>query len=186
MIYLASQSPRRAELLMQINVSFSIVNGTVEEQQAQNESPEDYVLRLAINKAQAGFRNSKKDKPVLGADTVVVLENRVFEKPLNQQHAAEMMRCLSGNKHQVYTAIAMSNGTETKSKLVITDVTFKTLSDNDIVQYWETKEPLGKAGGYGIQGQGAQFITHINGSYTGVVGLPLYETNQLIKKFIKD
>lgn len=186
MIYLASQSPRRAELLTQINISFTIVDGEVEEKQAENELPKDYVLRLAKSKAQAGFLNSKKDKPVLGADTVVVLRSSIFEKPLNQQHAEEMMLCLSGKTHQVYTAIAVTNGLKTESEIVITEVTFKPLSTKEIAQYWETKEPLGKAGGYGIQGQGAQFISHINGSYSAVVGLPLFETNQLIKAFIKD
>lgn len=186
MIYLASKSPRRSALLDQINVPFIKIEGEIEEKRFPNELPEEYVLRLAIGKAKAGFLNRNKEIPVLGADTVVVLGGSIFEKPLNQQHAAEMMRSLSGKTHKVYTAIALLNADKIKSKIVITEVTFKSLSEDEITQYWETEEPLGKAGGYGIQGQGAKFITHVNGSYTGVVGLPLFETSQLIKEFIKD
>ena len=186
MIYLASQSPRRAELLAQINILFTKVDGEIIECREKNESAEQYVLRLAIQKSQKGFQNSPQDKPVLGADTVVVLDKLIFEKPNNQHDAAKMMRLLSGQTHQVYTAISLTNGEKMKSQSVISEETFKALSEQEISDYWDSKEPLGKAGGYGVQGLAAKFISQINGSYTGIVGLPLYETSQLITEFIKD
>ncbi|KPU83097.1 septum formation inhibitor Maf [Psychromonas sp. PRT-SC03] len=184
MIYLASRSPRRAELLQQINVSFSCVTADIEESQQAHELAEDYVLRLACEKAQAGFKNSDKKYPVLGADTIVVVAGEVLEKPKNQQHASEMMQKLSAKTHYVFTAVALFDGLKKSSILVKTAVTFKEMCADEIADYCQSGEPQDKAGGYAIQGFASKFITHIKGSYSAVVGLPLYECDQLIKKFI--
>jgi len=186
MLYLASNSPRRAELLTQIGISFTRVKADIEEILQAEESAEQYVTRLAKQKAQAGFLNSAQDKPVLGADTVVVSGTDILEKPRDKAHAREMMLKLSGTTHHVFTAIALVDSKQTRQCLVTTAVTFKALSEQEISDYWHTDEPLDKAGGYGIQGVGGKFVTHIDGSYSAVVGLPLYETDKLIKEFIKD
>ena len=184
MIYLASNSPRRAQLLQQIGVEFTVVIAPVEEKIKENESAESYVLRLALEKAAAGFANSAQDRPVLGADTIVVIDRNILEKPTNQAHAKKMLQLLSGRTHQVFTAIALVDGGCSKTLLVKTDVSFKALNDQEIAEYWLSGEPLDKAGGYAIQGLAGKFITNISGSYSAVVGLPLYETDLLIKDFI--
>jgi len=186
MLYLASNSPRRAELLTQIGISYARVKADVEEVLQVGESAERYVSRLALQKAQAGFVNSAQDRPTLGADTIVVIGDHILEKPRDQAHAAEMMLMLSGNTHQVFTAIALVDKQQQKQCLVTTSVTFKTLTELEISDYWHTNEPLDKAGGYGIQGVGGKFVSHISGSYSAVVGLPLYETDKLIKAFIRE
>ncbi|PKF62260.1 septum formation inhibitor Maf [Psychromonas sp. psych-6C06] len=185
-IYLSSNSPRRAELLTQIGVTFERVKAEVEEVLQPDEAAEQYVTRLARQKAQAGFLNSAKDKPVLGADTIVVIDEQILEKPRDKTHAEQMMNLLSGRTHQVFTAVALVNERFTKACLVKTDVTFKPLTLQQISDYWQTGEPIDKAAGYGIQGIGGRFVTHINGSYTAVVGLPLYETDMLIKEFLEE
>ncbi|WP_028863371.1 Maf family protein [Psychromonas aquimarina] len=184
-VYLASNSPRRSELLTQIGVSFTQVKASIEEKINPGETAVRYVERLALQKAQAGFVNSPKDRPVLGADTIVVIDQHILEKPRNESHAREMMQLLSGRKHQVFTAVALVDNLRSQHVLVKTDVCFKVLSDNEIGDYWLTGEPLDKAGGYGIQGVGGKFVTAIEGSYSAVVGLPLYETDQLIKAFLQ-
>jgi len=182
MIYLASNSPRRAQLLEQIGVPFVRVKAAIAELKAAGESAENYVQRLAMQKAQAGLVNSDKSCPVLGADTVVVIDRQILEKPADRRHAKKMLQQLSGRSHQVFTAIALLDGRTVKTKLVKTDVSFKVLSEQEIDDYWSTGEPLDKAGGYAIQGFAGKFITNISGSYSAVVGLPLYETAQLIKE----
>jgi len=186
MIYLASNSPRRAELLAQIGISFIRVKADIEERLLAGESAESYVTRLALQKAQAGFLNSAQDRPVLGADTIVVSNQHILEKPRDQAHAKQMMLKLSDSTHQVYTAIAIVDSKKQKQCLVKTSVTFKCLTEQEIADYWYTSEPKDKAGGYGIQGIGGKFVTHISGSYSAVVGLPLYETEQLINVFLKE
>ena len=186
MIYLSSNSPRRAELLKQIGVSFTRVQADVEECLQKGESAEQYVTRLALQKAQAGFLNSSQDRPVLGADTIVVSNEQILEKPCDQAHAKQMMLTLSGATHQVFTAVALVDKQQQKHALIKTEVTFKTLTDQEIADYWHSGEPADKAGGYGIQGIGGKFVTHISGSYSAVVGLPLYETDNLIKEFLKE
>ena len=183
MIYLASNSPRRAELLEQIAASFSLLKVSIEEKREAGESAENYVLRLALEKAQAGFENSDHTRPVLGADTIVVIDGQILEKPVDQLHAKKMLQLLSGRTHQVFTAIALVDSRTAKAQLVKTDVTFKALSEQEIDDYWLTGEPSDKAAGYAIQGVAGKFVTDIHGSYSAVVGLPLYETAQLIKEF---
>ena len=182
-IYLASTSPRRRELLQQIGVSFSQVEASIEEKAQLGEEPEKYVKRLALAKAHVGFSNSTKDRPVLGADTIVVFGQQILEKPLHQKHAKQMLQLLSGNTHQVLTAIAIVDGKHSETQLVQTNVTFKSLSEQEINDYWLSGEPQDKAAGYGIQGVAGKFVISISGSYSAVVGLPLYETAELIKKF---
>ncbi|WP_426578036.1 Maf family protein [Xenorhabdus stockiae] len=183
-LYLASGSPRRRELVELLDFNFQILTPQVEEKWQEEESPQQYVERLAREKSKAGVAIAPDDLPVLGADTIVVLNNRILEKPHNKQHAAEMLQALSGQQHQVMTAVALSNSQHTLSELVITDVIFRHLSQREIQEYIATGEPMDKAGAYGIQGKGGCFVRNINGSYHAVVGLPLVETYELITRFL--
>ncbi|WP_041522497.1 Maf family protein [Gilvimarinus agarilyticus] len=185
-LFLASGSPRRAELLRQIGVDFTRVVIDVPEVPAPQESPEDYVTRLAGSKAEAGWRaleSASGNHVVLGADTLGVLDGQLLEKPKSQVHAAQLLRAMSGRSHTVMTAVALTNGTDTDVSLVRTEVWFRELSDTEIAQYWHTGEPADKAGGYGIQGLGAVFVREIRGSYSNVVGLPLETTAPLLTKY---
>ncbi len=184
-IYLASASPRRKELLSQLGVEFSQFSVDADESQLPYEPPRDYVRRLAILKAQSGVAMGYTDRPVLGSDTVVVIDDTVLGKPLDQTDFTATMKRLSGRTHQVMTAVAIADSERVKSCLVITDVTFKPLSDAEIDAYWHSGEPQDKAGGYGIQGLGGRFVSHLSGSYFAVVGLPLYETEQLLNEFLR-
>lgn len=183
MILLASNSPRRAELLSQIDIKFEHISVEVDETQQVNETSQDYVQRLALEKAQAGLAKNKHQGTVLGADTIILCGNIVMEKPKSKQHAHKMMMLLSSNTHHVLTAVALVNTQKHSVKLVTTEVTFKTLTEQEILDYWATGEPQDKAGGYAIQGVAGQFVTNISGSYSAVVGLPLYETSELISSF---
>ena len=182
-LYLASGSPRRQELLTQLGVSFERVVPGIEEQRQPHESAEQYVCRLAREKAQAGVAMVAQDLPVLGADTIVIFNGEVLEKPKNAGHAAQMLRLLSGNQHQVMTAVAIADANQVLETLVVTDVTFRSLSEQDIAGYIASGEPMDKAGAYGIQGLGGCFVKRINGSYHAVVGLPLVETGELLSNF---
>lgn len=183
-LYLASQSPRRRELLEQIGQTFRSLSPNVKETVIAGESPKTYVERLAVAKAAAGFVLANDDTAVvLGSDTCVVAENTILGKPKNQAHAAEMLSQLSGRTHQVHTAVALVDHNRQAVKTSTTDVTFRTITDAEANAYWQTNEPLDKAGGYGIQGLAAIFISHISGSYSGVMGLPLFETAELLQQF---
>ncbi|CAH9063239.1 dTTP/UTP pyrophosphatase [Pseudoalteromonas sp. CIP111854] len=182
-LYLASASPRRKQLLSQLGYEFIQFAVDADETQLDNEPPLEYVERLARLKAQSAVAKGYTDKPVLGSDTVVVIDGIALGKPIDQQDFMRTMARLSGRTHQVYTAIAMADPAKTLSTVVCTDVTFKTLTEQEMQQYWHTGEPLDKAGGYGIQGVGGKFVTQLSGSYFAVMGLPLYETEQLIQKF---
>ncbi|MBI6202278.1 Maf family protein [Providencia rettgeri] len=184
LIYLASGSPRRRELVQQLNYTFEILRPEVEELWQEGETPQDYVQRLARDKSLAGVAIAPDNQPVLGADTIVVLAGKILEKPRDCQHAEEMLSALSGKTHQVITAIALSNRQQTIQSLIVTDVTFRELSLLEIRDYIQSREPMDKAGAYGIQGIGGRFIRKINGSYHGVVGLPLVETDELIQRFL--
>lgn len=188
-LYLASQSPRRRELLAQIGVSFEVVVVDIDEVVKPNESAEDYVVRLAKEKAIAGWNIEKPlNKPVLGSDTSVVIDGKILGKPESDVEAIKMLKLLSGKTHQVKTAVALAvsaNKTlqlELKDILSVSDVSFKVLSDAEIKHYVESGECNDKAGAYGIQGKAAAFVTHLSGSYSGVMGLPLYETAELLNK----
>jgi len=183
-LYLASGSPRRRELLTQLGLSFERVSTDVEEQRREGEQAEQYVRRLAQEKAQAGVVAAPQDLPVLGADTIVVLNNEVLEKPADEAAAAVMLAKLSGQTHQVMTAVALADRQQLLDCLVVTDVTFRSLTPADITAYIASGEPMDKAGAYGIQGLGGNFVRKINGSYYAVVGLPLVETAELFSHFL--
>ncbi|ELY3542228.1 septum formation inhibitor Maf [Cronobacter turicensis] len=182
-LYLASGSPRRQELLGMLGVTFERLVPGIEEQRALQEAPQDYVTRLARDKARAGVALAARDLPVLGADTIVVLDGDVLEKPRDADHAAEMLRRLSGQTHEVMTAVALADKQRVRERLVMTRVTFRALTAQDIAAYVESGEPMDKAGAYGIQGLGGCFVRRIEGSYHAVVGLPLVETWELLSEF---
>ena len=182
-IYLASGSPRRQELLTQLGVSFERIVTGIEEKRAEGESAQQYVSRLAREKAQAGVVQTPRDLPVLGADTIVILNGEVLEKPHDADHAARMLRKMSGQTHQVMTAVALADSQNVLDCLVVTDVTFRVVTDDEIAAYIASGEPMDKAGAYGIQGLGGCFVRKINGSYHAVVGLPLVETYELLSNF---
>jgi septum formation protein len=190
-VFLASQSPRRRELLEQIGVQYTVLNVDVAEVRQRDEPPEAYVRRLATEKSQAGWQQLQRQaaeqglslRPVLGADTLVELDGEVFEKPLDQTHGLAMIAALSGRTHKVLSAVALTDARGTEIRLSSTEVTFRTISPAEALRYWQSGEPEGKAGGYAIQGMGAVFVQHLSGSYSGVVGLPLSETCELLASY---
>ncbi|GKT12664.1 MAG: septum formation protein [Thiomicrorhabdus sp.] len=180
-LFLASSSPRRKELLAQLGLAFEVINAPIEEVALPKEMPESYVLRMAIEKALSGFNKvAGKAIWVVGSDTAVVLDGRVFGKPRNAADAYNMLSKLSGSHHEVLSAVAVVYDGEVFSDLNRTQVQFKALSEQEIKDYIQTEEPFGKAGSYAIQGLGAKLIASITGSYSAVMGLPLYELNQLL------
>ncbi|MDO6408358.1 Maf family protein [Pantoea phytobeneficialis] len=182
-LYLASGSPRRRELLTQLGLQFERLITDVEEQRQPEEAAEAYVCRLARDKASAGVKVAPQDLPVLGADTIVVLNGEVLEKPRDADHAQQMLSKLSGQTHQVMTAVALADRQRQLDCLVVTDVTFRKITAEEIAHYIASGEPMDKAGAYGIQGIGGNFVRKINGSYHAVVGLPLVETGELLSNF---
>ena len=185
-IYLASRSPRRQELLGQIGVKFEVMALDVDEAVLEGEAPRAYVERLARAKAEAGWRRVERDKlpraPVLGADTTVAVDGRILGKPTDGSEAAEMLRALSGRLHEVLTAVALKHESRLESAVSVSEVRFKPLSKDEIARYVATGECADKAGAYGIQGHAARFVAELRGSFSGVVGLPLYETAQLLDR----
>ncbi len=184
MIYLASQSPRRRDLLEQINVDFKVISAEVDESINENELGLDYCLRVAIAKAQAGWHCAQRveNLPVLGADTTVLLNDEILTKPNNKEHAGQMLSKLSNKTHQVVTSVAIVFNDKITHATSITDVNFTFMSEHKIKNYVNSGESMGRAGSYSIQGQISKYIKHISGSYSGVVGLPLYETAQLLRQ----
>lgn len=186
-IYLASQSPRRGELLDQLGIRHRVLVPDVNEAVLPKETPEGYVRRLARIKAEvAAMRMQErrmKQLPVLAADTSVILGRRILGKPADAGDAATMLHALSGKSHRVLTAVALVFQGKLAVALSDTTVRFRRLSAGDIAAYVATGEPLDKAGAYAVQGRAAAFIKQIDGSYSGVMGLPLYETAQLLGKF---
>ena len=183
-IYLASRSPRRQELLQQVGVQYELLPVSVDETPAAGEKAADYAQRLALAKAEAGWSSlaGKNPLPVLGADTVVVADAVIMGKPRDHQQAIEMLQVLSGATHTVLTAVALV-AEDRLVRLNTSHVTFRTLSLSECEAYWESGEPLDKAGAYAIQGLGAAFITRLEGSYSGVMGLPLFETVDMLETF---
>lgn len=185
-IWLASASPRRQELLQQIGVRFALLSVTVDEMPYPNEAPEVHVLRLALEKARAGRQLLAADDstPVLGADTVVVNQGRVLGKPKDRDAAMEMLLSLAGERHQVLTGVAMIGPDgEEQSRLSVSTVQFRAITPDEAAAYWDSGEPADKAGAYAIQGLAAIFIERLEGSYSGVMGLPLFETAELLQEF---
>ncbi len=181
-IILASASPRRRELLAQIGVHCLVYPVPVDETPLPQERPEHYVRRVAAEKSARARQCCSEQLPVLGADTSVVLHGQILGKPENRQHALSMLNSLSGQRHHVYSAVSLRVRQCHHMALNITEVRFRELSEAQILRYWETGEPADKAGAYAIQGLGGVFVQNIQGSYSGVVGLPLYETADLLTK----
>ena len=183
-LMLASASPRRAELLSQIGVEFIQQPVDLDESALSNEPPKAQVLRLAAEKANAAWLQVEGTaQVVLASDTMVVLDHQALGKPRNADHARSMLHSLSGRQHEVMTSVSVRDATRQKTLCVVTQVVFGPLTATQIDDYWATGEPADKAGAYGIQGIGGQFVKSIKGSYSAVVGLPLYETVQLLKEF---
>jgi len=182
-IYLASQSPRRRELLDQIGIYPIVVTADIDEQPHPNEAPAEYVIRLALEKAKTAHKmlNDAEALPVLAADTAVVVDNEILGKPRNSEHALVMMQQLSGRSHKVLTGVALADADGARSRLSVSHVTFRQIDKAEALAYWNSGEPLDKAGGYAIQGVGALFISRLEGSYSGVMGLPLFETVELLQ-----
>ena len=184
MLYLASQSPRRAELLTRLGLSFGRIDLDIPEQRQPGEPAIDYVRRVAREKAGAGLLKvmATPGAVVLGADTEVILQDEVFGKPADEAEAAAMLRRLSGRVHTVLSAVTLVDARGERHALSLTEVRFAALSDAQIKAYVATGEPMDKAGAYGIQGLGGVFIEHLSGSFTGVMGLPVYETTALLRR----
>ncbi len=181
-VYLASRSPRRADLLRLLGVKFRVVEVDVDETPITQESPENHVRRTALAKAAAGRAALPEDAVVLAADTVVSVDGLIFGKPRDRAHATEMLTALSGCWHVVLTAVVLGWETDTLCRVVRCRVQFAILEAQTIEAYWQTGEPADKAGAYGIQGIGGALVKQIEGSYSAVVGLPLYETSTLLNE----
>ncbi len=179
-LILASSSPRRRELLQQLGLNFEICSPDVDESVLENESIAAYVERLAQVKAEA-VAKLFPDAIIIAADTSLGVNNEILGKPESKQHAFEMWEKISGRWHDVYTGVCVRTKEEKYSIVVRTQVEFQPLNSHDMESYWATGEPLGKAGAYAIQGIAARYIPRIEGSYSNVVGLPLYETVQLLQ-----
>lgn len=194
-IYLASRSPRRRELLKQIGVPFELIllredlrrGVDIDEMPLADESPGVYVLRIARTKVEMAVRQiayrALPQKPVLAADTTVVFDGQIVGKPDDAEHAARILRALSGREHQVLTAVAVALREQVETQISVSSVWLRELSEADIRRYCATGEPLDKAGAYAIQGRAGAFVTRISGSYSGIMGLPLMETTELLQKF---
>ena len=177
LLHLASTSPRRREILQTLGIEFDVVPVETDERRLDGETPGEMVLRLAIAKAEAATHGEF----VLAADTVVVLGDRVLGKPRDADDAVEMLLALSGRRHAVMTGVALKAPEETRAVLSATDVKFREIGRDEAYRYWHSGEPCDKAGAYGIQGIGGMFVKAIEGSYSGVMGLPVFETVELLK-----
>lgn len=186
MIYLASASPRRQELLRQLGLDFEVVPSRLDEVPLPGERPADYVQRVARDKAHYVARRIQEQglapRPVLGADTEVVLDGEVLGKPRDRAHGLEMLRRLSGRTHDVLSGVCVVHDGREHAALNVSRVTFRPLTETEIAAYWDTGEPADKAGAYAIQGRAAAFIERLEGSYSGVMGLPLYELAGILRK----
>ncbi|GFD79622.1 nucleoside triphosphate pyrophosphatase [Alteromonas sp. KUL106] len=188
-VVLASASPRRTALLRQMNIAHTIHPADIDESPRENESPMALVARLAGEKAQAvkaqllSSQAMTEDTVILASDTLISFNGQSVGKPENKADSKRILTMLSGNTHDVLTAICAASDTQQETQVITTSVTFATLTDEQIDAYWETGEPADKAGSYAIQGIGGEFVVSINGSASAVIGLPLYETRQLLNAF---
>ena len=185
MLHLASQSPRRRELLARLGVPFGVLDVEVPEERAPGEPAEDYVRRVAREKAAAGLLKAVAvpGAIILGGDTEVVLDDEVFGKPRDPADAADMLRRLSGRTHLVISAVSLVSAGREAQAVSLSEVTFAELDGRTIARYVASGEPMGRAGAYAIQGYAEAFITRLSGSYSGVMGLPLHETARLLREF---
>lgn len=183
-VYLASGSPRRRELLAQLGIACEVLRVAVDETPHPGEKAADLVCRLAAAKARAGLELPRtRNSPVVAADTAVVLGTQLFGKPADEADAVRMLTRLGGRTHEVWTAVAIVDARRERVELSRSEVSFRTIDVEEAAAYWRTGEPVDKAGGYGIQGLGALFISALKGSYSGVMGLPLFETARLLESF---
>jgi len=185
MLYLASRSPRRNELLARLDIPFRALDLEVQECRGADESPLAYVRRVALDKARAGLAQVVGDPQpvVLGSDTEVVLGDRVYGKPVDAADAAAMLRSLAGRTHRVITAVALAAPAREAQVVVESEVTFAAMAEDEIAAYVASGEPMGKAGAYAIQGGAERWISRLAGSYSGVMGLPLQQTAALLRGF---
>lgn len=182
-LILASASPRRRELLKQLAVPFKVAPADIDEIIAPDESPRDFVQRMALEKALAGYVRGGSLLPALGSDTIVLLKGEILGKPVSRSDAMAMLTGLSGQVHHVYSAVAVvQEAGKVLETLNVTEVTFGDLPADWITQYCKSEEPMDKAGAYAVQGGAGQYIRCINGSYSGVMGLPLFETAVLLRQ----
>lgn len=182
-LILASQSPRRKQLLESLGLNIKCLPVDIDETPHKDENPKIYCERMAKEKAQRAFAIDDSDLPILASDTIVVFDNQILGKPRDEIHAKSTLKKLSGKTHYVMTSVAMMNSKKFLQKLSISKVQFKEISDTEINSYIMTKEPMDKAGSYGIQGYAGIWAKSIEGSYSGIMGLPLYETNELLINF---
>lgn len=183
-VYLASASPRRRELLQQLGVACVVRPADVDESIRSGERPDEYVRRVAAGKARAVAASAAEPATlVLAADTAVVHDGKIFGKPADRADALQMLARLSGSSHEVYSGVAVMGGPECRHAVSRSAVRFRVISAAEAGAYWDTGEPADKAGAYGIQGLGAVFVESLNGSYSGVMGLPLFETARLLESF---
>jgi septum formation protein len=183
-VFLASASPRRRELLTRIGVDYTLLHAEVDEALHPGEIAGDYVRRVALEKARAGraLLSGAAASPVLGADTAVVIDGRIMGKPRDRGEGIDMLLALSGRSHEVLSAVALAAGREAVC-VSTSRVTFRALTPAQCAAYWDTGEPHDKAGGYAIQGRAGVFVSRLEGSYSGVMGLPVYETAELLREF---
>ncbi|HQQ64080.1 MAG TPA: Maf family protein [Pseudomonadales bacterium] len=182
-LFLASSSPRRAELLRQIGVTFQICRVDVDESWNPAETLEQYVSRLSREKARAAVLSLPENSTVLAADTAGICNNKPLVKPANEEEARRMLEAMSGNRHVVSTGVSVCRGEHMETCVVSSEVFFRRITADEINRYWASGEPQDKAGSYAIQGLGAVFVEKLSGSYSGVVGLPLCETAALLQQF---
>ncbi len=182
-LILASASPRRRELLHQLGITAQVWPADLDERPHPGEPCDAYVQRIAREKAAAVWQASGGNLPVLAADTAVVRDGVIFGKPQHRTHAIDMLTALSGQEHQVFSAICLQTAEGQGQRLSISQVSFRPLTRDEIEAYWLSGEPADKAGAYAVQGRGAVFIRHLAGSYSGVMGLPLYETAELLAEW---
>lgn len=181
-LHLASASPRRRELLTSLGLTFTYEGVDADESAMPGEAVADMVVRLAALKARTAFDSGAYTMPVLGADTVVVMQDRVFGKPQSKEEALAMLASLSGRTHEVLTGVAVVRNGELQTAVSLTEVQFREIHPDEALAYWQSGEPAGKAGAYAVQGLGGVFVSAIHGSYSGVVGLPVFETAALLQR----
>lgn len=181
--YLASASPRRQQLLSQMGLQFSVIKPDIDEVVLPEELADHFVARMSSEKAKAVAASLEQNSVVLAADTIVVYEQQILQKPENKTNYINVLKCLSGKKHQVKTAVSVVCADRIETCVVTTEVEFKPISQQEIEDYWETGEPQDKAGSYAIQGIGGAFVKRVEGSVSSVIGLPLCETVALLREF---
>lgn len=179
-IHLASSSPRRREILAALGVRFTAAGVDIDETRYDGEPAADLVVRLAVAKAAAARTDVDRSLPIIGADTAVAVDDQVLGKPESVDEAVQMLACLSGRSHKVLTGVALDYGGEVRTAISVTEVRFREVSSDEAHAYWQSGEPLDKAGAYAVQGLGGIFVEHISGSYSGVVGLPVFESVALL------